>query len=74
MPLLRMDVKLEESVERMVSLASPSYYPAQLQENAPVGQHAITGTDGKLGSGAYALTWPGDSSYAAKRYTSLDKD
>jgi hypothetical protein len=33
----------------------------------------VSGTDGKPGSGAYALNEKGESAYPAKRYANLDK-
>jgi NAD(P)-dependent dehydrogenase (short-subunit alcohol dehydrogenase family) len=74
LPLFGVDVDLEESGERMVSLASPAYYPAQSQNDSAIDKIAITGTDGKLGSGAYALGWSGETVYPKKRYASLDKE
>ncbi|KAJ5002954.1 Short-chain dehydrogenase/reductase SAT2 [Colletotrichum sp. SAR 10_66] len=75
LPFLGVDVDLEESGARMVSLASPSYYPAQrLGSTGEVSTSAISGTDGQPGSGSYMLTWNGESCYAAKKYASVDKD
>ncbi|KAF5501392.1 Short-chain dehydrogenase/reductase SAT2 [Colletotrichum siamense] len=75
LPFLGVDVDLEESGARMVSLASPSYYPPQrLDSIGEVSSSAIAGTDGQPGSGSYMLTWNGESCYAVKKYASVDKD
>lgn len=75
LPMFRVDVNLEESGQRMVSLASPTYYPAQARDGtAEVDSPAIVGTNGSRGGGSYALTWSGESSYPAKRFASVDKD
>lgn len=74
LPFFGMDMKLDEVGSRMVSLASTSVYPARARgETTPDLGKAVRGTDGELGSGAYALKETGESAYAAKRYEALDK-
>ena len=68
-----MDVELEESRERMVSLACPSYYPSRPSEHALVKEAAIAGTKGQCGSGLYSLIWNDESTYIPKNHKSLDK-
>ncbi|KAF6809245.1 short-chain dehydrogenase [Colletotrichum sojae] len=75
LPMFGVDVDLEESGQRMISLASPTYYPAQPRDGgAEAGSSAIAGTNGGRGGGAYALTWSGESSYPEKKFASLDKE
>lgn len=68
-------VKPSESGERMMSLAA---YPsgsgggnaeptASKAERVKIGD-AVTGTNGKPGSGVYSLTWSGESKYPAAKY------
>lgn len=66
-------VKPEECGERMLSLASPLYPPLTEGVSDNRGE-VIIGTDGKPGSGAYALTWNGDSVGKKKQYDAINKE
>lgn len=73
LPFFGMDMDVNKVGQMMIALASPVKYPAQSLEQKPKSPAAIRGTDGILGSGAYALKETGESSYPTKRYTQLDK-
>ncbi|KAL1845180.1 hypothetical protein VTK73DRAFT_968 [Phialemonium thermophilum] len=76
-PLLGLNLDPDECGQRMVSLASPSYYPAAQPQDASngIGSCAIAGTDERVGhGGAYAVTWSGESVYPKRKYEALDKD
>ena len=62
----------------MVSLAAGQYPPgsnavSKVGSGTQDGQAAIMGTDEKLGSGMYSLTWNGESNYPAGKYADKDK-
>jgi hypothetical protein len=73
LPFFGMNQDLKEVGHRMIALASPSIYPALSREETTNLKNAVSGTDGKPGSGAYALDEKGESAYPAKRYANLDK-
>jgi hypothetical protein len=66
-------VPTEESGDRMVSLASPRY-PPRSNGRSDSQEDVVLGTDGKPGSGVYALTWNGENTHNAKAYEKIDKD
>jgi hypothetical protein len=66
-------VPAKESGERMVFLASPRYAPRKMTKSDATNGLSL-GTDGKYGTGAYSLTWNGESNYNAKAYTKINKD
>ena len=67
-------VQPDQCGERMLSLASARYGPGAVNVGKGSGGEAITGTDGKPGSGVYSLTWDGESKYHAKMYANINKD
>lgn len=75
LPFFGADMNLGEVGSRMVALASPLHYSARSLKDAtaPPSPNAVKGTDGALGSGAYALNERGESAYPVKRYIILDK-
>lgn len=73
LPFFGMDMNLQEVGERMISLASPRHYPARSKRQAAISPEAVKGTDGKTGSGAYALNETGEDAYPTKRYAKVDK-
>jgi hypothetical protein len=73
LPFFGLNMDLEETGKRMISLASPAHYPARSREDAAKVPGNVRGTNGELGSGAYALNEFGKSAYPSKRYDKLDK-
>ena len=61
---------------RMVSLASAKYPPksSDKQQSGNGSDEFVVGTDGKSGSGAYSLTWNGESNYKTEAYEKIDKE
>lgn len=75
LPFFGADMNLKEVGSRMIALASPLHYPARSRKDAtdPASPNAVKGTDGALGSGAYALNETGENAYPVKCYISLDR-
>ena len=66
-------VKPEASGDRMLSLASSRYSPQPTDKSE--GQEGLAiGTNGRPGSGVYALNWDGENNYKAKSYENINKD
>ncbi|KIX09225.1 uncharacterized protein Z518_00304 [Rhinocladiella mackenziei CBS 650.93] len=69
----RLTVKPKNCGDRMLSLASPRYPPRPIDKSKT--QEGVTiGTDGKPGSGVYALTWNGENNLNTKAYEKINKD
>lgn len=66
-------VKPDECGQRSLSLAS-SRYPARAIDASKSQGEVIKGTDGKPGSGAYALNWNGEDLSKHKQYEKVSKD
>jgi hypothetical protein len=66
-------VPAKESGDRMLSLASPRYPPRPI-DKFKTQEGAVIGTDGKLGSGVYSLTWNGENNLKLKSYEKMNKD